>query len=95
MGKSHRHNKYMKIPKIVRQHWVCKTFWGKEKRRVGDRILECRRIWVIRRSLRESGRQAGVAGKSLLGNSETTGHRGCLDNRPLPEAPLSTILSSH
>ena len=55
------------------------------------RFQKCK--WEIYRKLKKSATY--VAGKSLLGDSETPGHSGYLANRHLPEALLYSVLNSN
>lgn len=57
----------MKIPKTVRKHWVEMSFWTKEK---GG--WDIRFQGAIYRQLRKRGTY--MAGKFLMGSSETMGH---------------------
>lgn len=85
----------MKIPNTVRQHWVYKTFWTKEKRggQVGSRVL----VSEVRLGHFQVVEKSGMhlLAESLPGNSETLRGMEYGVHRPLPEALQFSIPNSN
>lgn len=72
----------------LQTHGAAVPLWTKEKE---GRDLRCQSKEATYRKLRKS--RPAVAGKLLLGNPETLGHkvRGDLPIRPLPELPYLVL----